>query len=77
MSSASDVTRIVLLKPGDVLCIGNLGPMGSEDCADLYASLANLKESIGLHAVAVFEADIDLAALTPTVVAGPAPDHRG
>ena len=58
-------TRIVLVKPGDVLVIGNLGPLTDEDADHLHGPLVELKGRLRLAAVALFEGDIDLA-----VVAG-------
>lgn len=58
-------TRVVLVKPGDVLIFGNLG-----DCIDtdeaarqLGDAFNEIKTTIGLKQVVAFEADIDLAAI--------------
>lgn len=58
----SDV-RIVLVKPGDVLIIGNVGDLGEEGPARLEGALAEIKRYVGLEKVLVFEADIDLGVL--------------
>lgn len=55
--------RVVLVKPGDVLMIGNLGPLTPEDIDHLHTGLATVKESLRLAGVALFEGDIDLAAV--------------
>jgi hypothetical protein len=57
-------TRIVLIKPGDVLIIGNLGTaLDGEPGSHLLDSLGTLKETLGLAGLAVFAEDIDLAAV--------------
>lgn len=53
-----DEVRVVLLKPGDILAIGNLGDW-TEDAPD-PEQVARLKEDIGLRAVWLFAADITL-----------------
>lgn len=51
--------RVVLVKPGDILAIGNLGEL-PEPLPDLVADLRN---QIGLASVWLFAADIDIAAI--------------
>jgi hypothetical protein len=60
-----DSTRIVLIKPGDVLVIGNVGSLPMEAVESLQPGLVDLKDRLGLAGIAVFEGDIDLAAVTP------------
>lgn len=52
-------TRIVLVKPGDVLIFGNV-TVDLED-PHLGKAMTELKERVGLAQVLVFEDDIDLA----------------
>lgn len=65
-----DGTRIVLVKPGDVLLIGNVGALPIEAVESLQPGLAALKDKLGLAGIAVFEGDIDLDAVTPAHLAG-------
>lgn len=58
-SAARPQARVVLLKPGDVLLIGNAGALETDD----LAGLDRLRDTLGLAFVGVFEADIDLAGL--------------
>ncbi|MFC8429903.1 hypothetical protein [Streptomyces sp. NPDC057253] len=63
--------RTVVLKPGDVLLIGNIG-VSSEDALDaLHDGLLSLRHALALSSVAVFEEDINTAALAPLA---PMPD---
>lgn len=52
-------TRLVIVKPGDVLVLANVGPLGDE-VPDL---LRALKEDLGLAHVLVFAEDADLSAV--------------
>jgi len=52
-------TRVVLVKPGDVLIFGNVGDAASGD----WSGVESLKELLGLKAIVVFDEDIDLAAV--------------
>ncbi|MBM0275119.1 hypothetical protein [Micromonospora tarensis] len=61
----ADEKRVVLVKPGDVLVIGNVGDHSLED---LQRAAEHLKQ-IGLAGVLLFAADIQLDALTPDDVA--------
>lgn len=63
-------TRIVLVKPGDVLILGNVTIPEDEAARDAVTSaLRTLKETLGLvHDVLVFEDDIDLAVKTASEV---------
>jgi hypothetical protein len=56
-------TRIVLVKPGDVLMLGNVTLPENEGDLDLFLmALSTLKDTLGLaHDILVFEDDIDLA----------------
>jgi hypothetical protein len=63
---ASD-TRIVLVKPGDVLMLGNVAlPELASDLDAFHAALSTLRETLSLEHICVFEDDIDLA-VKPTV----------
>jgi hypothetical protein len=52
-------TRLVTVKPGDVLVLANIGPLG-DDLPDL---LTALKDELGLRYVLVFERDPDLSVI--------------
>jgi len=57
----SDERRVILVKPGDVLLIGNIGSKFAP--AALAEVIKALSELVGCP-VAVFEEDIDLDAVT-------------
>lgn len=63
--------RVVVLKPGDALYLGNLG-QHDYDHVVLTEGLRFLSEALGLTSVMVFEQDIDLAAAAPVVPASDA-----
>jgi hypothetical protein len=50
-------TRLVIVKPGDVLVLANVGPLGDK-VGDL---LAVLKDELGLRHILIFERDADLS----------------
>lgn len=56
-------TRVVLVKPGDVLIFGNVGDL--LDCDGRPSGVADaldfIKHLLRLEAVLIFEADIDMA----------------
>lgn len=58
--------RVVLLKPGDVLLIGNVGPLDQDAVDALHDGASHLSTALGLAQVVLFEGDIDLAATTPS-----------
>ncbi|MET7949239.1 hypothetical protein [Micromonospora sp. NPDC005324] len=60
-----DEKRVVLVKPGDVLVIGNVG---DHSLVDLQRAVDHLKQ-LGFVGVLLFAADIQLDALTPDDVA--------
>lgn len=61
--------RVVLLKPGDVLVIGNLG---SIDTAAALKAMEEIKTTLRLSGVAAFQGDINLAAVAgPQSISGP------
>lgn len=55
-------TRVVLVKPGDLLIFGNVGS-ACYDAESLNILGARLKELLGISYVVFFEDDIDLAAV--------------
>lgn len=59
-----DDHRAVLLKPGDLLIIGNVGDIPTAALADMCDHLGEVKETLGLAGVAIFEADVDLSVLS-------------
>ena len=50
--------RVILLKPGDTLIIGNTGALDDE----LLAHIEPIKERLQLAQILIFEADIDIDA---------------
>lgn len=52
-------TRVVLVKPGDVLVFGNVGHLTPED----MDRLRPLKDTLRLAHIVAFPGDIDLAAI--------------
>lgn len=52
---------MVLVKPGDVLIIGNVGQVPEGLNEQLGELLGDLREALGLAHVVVFDGDIDLA----------------
>lgn len=56
-------TRVVLVKPGDLLLIGNIGTLYDGPEAPDLTALDGLKQALGLAGIVVFEGDIDLAAV--------------
>jgi hypothetical protein len=65
--------RIVLVKPGDVLLIGNVGKIECDDWPAATGHLETIKAAFGLAGLVVFAGDIDLAAVTPGGLVGPEP----
>jgi hypothetical protein len=57
-------TRVLLVKPGDVLVIGNVGasPADAEVWAVMMDALTKGLQAFGIYPV-VFESDVDLAAV--------------
>lgn len=63
---STDTVRAVLLKPGDVLLIGNVGEL-TPALAKAAGHLASqLRTTLGLAHVVLFHEDIDLAVATPS-----------
>ncbi|GFH34305.1 hypothetical protein [Streptomyces pacificus] len=63
-------TRVVLVKPGDLLLIGNVGELDTDTLYEQVPQLLeNIKTALGLAGVVIFEGDIDLAAATPPMKA--------
>ncbi|MCX5066918.1 hypothetical protein OOJ91_13785 [Micromonospora lupini] len=56
---AGDETRVVLVKPGDVLVFGNVGEFATPK--DLARLGKRLKKALGVKDVVLFVGDIDLA----------------
>ncbi|MBM7518285.1 hypothetical protein [Nocardioides nitrophenolicus] len=56
----TDVTRVVLVKPDDVLVFGNIGPANTEVMSELGE---RIKAVTGASLVVFFADDIDLAAV--------------
>lgn len=55
-------TRVVLVKPGDVLVLGNVTLPHDEGALEAFnTALGALRETLGLEHVLVFEDDVDLA----------------
>lgn len=60
---AANESRVVLVKPGDLLVLGNVGEMTSESLAAMQDAINALKEKLRLAGVVLFESDVDLAAV--------------
>jgi len=58
---ASAETRVLLVKPGDALVFGNVGRF---DLEDIGPHLTPLRDALGLKGIFIFEADIDMDAVT-------------
>lgn len=56
----ADPTRVLLIKPGDVLVFGNLGTVPDV----VRAAAAELRNQLRLASVVLFAGDIDMAAVT-------------
>ena len=56
----SDETRLVIVKPGDVLVLANVGPLGG-NLPDLPDLLTALRDELGLRHILIFERDADLS----------------
>lgn len=56
----SDDVRVVLVKPGDKLLIGNVGELDADNAAQVVSAF---NELTGLRVV-LFEADIDIALMS-------------
>jgi len=56
----TDSRRVVLVKPGDVLMIGNLD-VAPEDVEAFESALEPLREILGIPKIFIFADDIDLA----------------
>ncbi|MDX3111543.1 winged helix-turn-helix domain-containing protein [Nonomuraea angiospora] len=52
-------TRVMLVKPGDVLVFGNVGEVGER----IAATANSLRDQLGLRQVVLFQDDIDMTAL--------------
>lgn len=55
----SEEKRVILIKPGDVVLIGNVGSLSYEEVEGMRPSLVKLAEKLGLR-VALFESDITM-----------------
>jgi hypothetical protein len=63
MSQDRTETRVVLVKPGDLLLVGNAGEITQQQYDEAYAPLgALLKEQLNVRTI-FFPGDIDVAAL--------------
>ncbi|MGW6739710.1 hypothetical protein ACWGDX_03005 [Streptomyces sp. NPDC055025] len=58
---SSEGTRVVLVKPGDVLLIGNVGSLDTDALTNAGEAFTQLRSALGLAGIFVFEDDIDLA----------------
>ncbi|MEV5347187.1 hypothetical protein [Streptomyces achromogenes] len=63
---SADTVRAVLLKPGDVLLIGNVGELTPEDAEAAGHLASQLCTALGLAHVVLFHEDIDLAVAAPS-----------
>lgn len=56
----TDEKRVLLLKPGDTLLIGNVGDLPAEVFNEVTGALAVLREHVGVVDVVLFERDISI-----------------
>lgn len=68
----SDARRVVLIKPGDVLLIGNVGELDPFAIEAAHHAVGQLRSALSLAHVLLFDEDIDLAAVTPAATTTPA-----
>lgn len=59
----SNDPRAVLLKPGDLLVIGNVGQLPAETVQVLHEALGQVKEALGISGVVIFESDVSISAI--------------
>lgn len=55
--------QAVLLKPGDLLILGNTGTISPESHAGLMTGLSELRDSLNLAGIVIFEEDVDLSTI--------------
>lgn len=60
--------RVVLVKPGDILIIGNIGTLDDEAIATAGEAVSRLHTQLGLAGVVLFEGDIDLATVAQSAL---------
>lgn len=56
----AEVRHVLLVKPGDILLIGNVGGL---DVDDLHRALPALRDLLGVEVV-LFESDIDVSVVS-------------
>lgn len=61
------LTRVMLVKPGDVLVFGNVGDLGNPQQA--HQTVTALRDQLGLAAVLLFRGDIDMTAIPAAIEA--------
>lgn len=59
--------RAVLLKPGDLLVIGNVGSLPVEAIEHLDEGLRQIKEALGIEGVLIFENDVSVSSIEERV----------
>jgi hypothetical protein len=55
--------RAVLLKPGDLLIIGNVGDLDPGALESMRVGLIELRESLDLAGIVIFEEDVDMTTI--------------
>lgn len=60
--------KAVLLKPGDLLIIGNVGEMDPGALESMRVGLIELRESLDLAGIVIFEEDVDMTTIDATEV---------
>ncbi|MGM9380329.1 hypothetical protein [Streptomyces antibioticus] len=61
--------RIVLVKPGDILIIGNAGTLDDASVEASTEAISRLHQALGLAGVVLFEGDIELATVAQHIAA--------
>ena len=59
--------RCVLLKPGDLLVLGNVGEMPYESVETLQRALSDIKDVLGFAGVVIFEQDVTVQSIEERV----------
>jgi hypothetical protein len=65
----SDGVRIVLVKPGDYLAIGNAASLTDDDTGALADGVERIRTLLGVAGVLLFDGDVELASVSPSELA--------
>jgi len=76
MPEQAGETRVVLVKPGDVLLIGNVGDLAAVGGEDGFLALSAALDKLGLPTI-LFASDVDTSVLTRENIAALTPGAAG